>query len=328
MWSMPVKSGIFVRICAILCLPAVSGCPAEDISIVSRAKRTPWKTPQGQGLRLTTKHYDIYTTVTDRRMQVYFPDFMEAAYLNYLSMTGLGARRPAKPMPIYMMATREQWANLTRHRLKDRARPYLAIQAGGYCYQGTCVFWNLKGPDALSVASHEGLHQFFHHRLRHHLPMWLEEGLCTLAEGHHLEGQAIRFTPDRNLSRFTNLRRAIINSEWIALKPLLHMDAGQAIGNPRRSPVGYYGQVWALTRFLMSNKRYAAGVCRMLADAETGMYHKVLKVPSAALAKLQLRGRAYNQTVSEPLFKHYISNDLESFERKYQAYARKITNLE
>ncbi|MBL7132839.1 MAG: hypothetical protein ISS78_01955 [Phycisphaerae bacterium] len=323
---MPVKSRILV--CAALCLAAVAGCRARDASIVSMAKRAPWKTPQGEGVRLTTKHYDIYTTVKDPRMQAYFPGFMEAAYLNYLSLTGLRPRRPAKPMPIYMMATREQWADLTRRRLKEQAGPYLSIQAGGYCHDGVCVFWQLTGRKALSVASHEGLHQLFHHRLRHHLPMWLEEGLCTVAEGHHVAGQAVRFTPDRNLFRFENLRTAIINGQWIPLRRLLHMDAGEAIEDPRKSPVGYYGQVWALARLLRSNKRYAAGVRRMLADAEAGTFHKPLKVPRRALAELQLRARAYNRTISEPLFKHYISKDLEGFEREYKAYARKITKLE
>lgn len=321
-----MKSQIFVY--AVLCLPVLAGCPARDASMVSQAKRAPWNTPQGQGLRLTTKHYDIYTTVMDRRMQAYFPGFMEVAYLNYVSLTGLQLPQPAKPMPIYMMATREQWAGLTRHRLKEKAEPYLSIQAGGYCYEGVCVFWRLRGPNALAVASHEGMHQFFYYRLRHYLPMWLEEGMCTVAEGYHTEGQTVRFTPDKNLARYHNLRMAIINGRWIPLEDLLQMDAGEAIQDPRQSMVGYYGQVWALMRFLRSKKRYAVGVQRMLADASSGTFHEILKVPPQALAKLQLRSRAYNQTISMPVFKHYISNDLKGFDLEYKAYARKITGLE
>ena len=323
---MPVKLRIFI--CVALCLPVLAGCGAADVSLVSLPRRAPWQTPYGNGLRLTTKHYHIYTMITDRRMQSYFSGFMEAAYLNYLSLSGLRPGPAGKPMQIYIMATREQWVNLTRHRLKGKAGPYLKVQAGGYCYEGVCAFWQLRGPNALSVASHEGLHQFFHHCLRHHLPMWLEEGLCTVAEGHHAAGQAVRFTPDRNLSRFSDLRMAIIDGQWIPLRRLLHMDAGEAIGDAEHNPLAYYGQVWALARLLRSNKRYAAGVRRMLADAKAGRFHKVLNVPAPALMELQRRGQAYNQTVSEPLFRHYISKDLEGFEREYRAYAKKIAKLE
>jgi len=158
--------------------------------------------------------------------------------------------------------------------------------------------------------------------------MWLAEGMCTLAEGYQVDRQAVRFTPDRNLSRFDDLRTGIINGQWIPLKRLLAMDAADAIGDPEQNPLVYYGQVWALARFLRANKHYAASVRRMLDDAKAGRFHKVLNVPARALMQLQRRGRAYNQTVSEPLFKHYISKNLEGFEREYRAYAKKITKLD
>ena len=39
--------------------------------------------------------------------------------------------------------------------------------------------WDMGGIGTLGTASHEGLHQFLACRMKDHLPMWVEEGLCT-----------------------------------------------------------------------------------------------------------------------------------------------------
>jgi len=253
---------------------------------------------------------------------------MEASHSRYLELTGLDNRQTSELMPMYVMATRQEWAALTTARLGRRAGPVLSITAGGYCYDGVCVLWDIGPRGTLSVAAHEGLHQFFAHRLTQSLPMWLEEGICVLAEGHQLNKGLLVFTPKNNPSRITALRNAIVNRHWVKTARLLPMDAGDAVGTGiAEKAIGYYGQVWALSMFIRSVPAYNSGMQRMIADAESGRMHLAMGLDATALTKLRRRGRAYNKTVSVPLFKHYISDDLDAFEAEYLAYARKLAGL-
>ena len=317
-------------------LASLSGCTPEApqagptrYPVVIDAETRPWNTPHSKGQVLITDHYRIYTTIHRGSLRQYLPGLMEASHSRYLSLTGLSNRPSAARMPMYVMASRPEWAALTTARLGKNAGPVLSITAGGYCYDGVCVLWDIGPRGTLSVAAHEGLHQFFSHRLKQSLPMWLEEGICVLAEGHHLHRGSLTFTPKNNPSRITALRNAIVNGHWLKTSKLLPMDAGDAVGTGiAEKAVGFYGQVWALSMFIRSEPKYNAGMQRMIADAENGRMHLAMGLKSPnALTQLKRRGRAYNRTVSTPLFKHYISNDLEAFEAEYLAYARKLAGL-
>ena len=253
---------------------------------------------------------------------------MEASYNQYLNLTGLSDRPSDKRMPMYVMATRSERAALTTARLGKRAGAVLSITAGGYCYAGVCVLWDIGPRATLSVAAHEGLHQFFSHRLKQSLPMWFEEGICVLAEGHQLHKGSLVFTPENNPSRITALRNAIVNNHWIKIGKLLPMDAGDAVGTGiAEKAVGFYGQVWALSMFIRSVPKYNKGMQRMVADAQNGRMHLALGLTAETLAKLRRHGRAYNRTVSVPLFKHYISDDQAMFDMEYLAFARRLAGL-
>lgn len=288
-----------------------------------------WNSDHSSGLELSSEHYRIYTTTTNRSLRRYLPGFMEAAHSHYLELTGLSDLPKAERMTIYMMASRAEWAALTRKVFGRRSGAALSIEAGGYCHRGICVFWNMGGLGTLSVAAHEGLHQFFHHRLRDRLPMWLEEGLCTTMEGYEIHDGTVRFTPLRNIIRFGDLRTAIVQDRWIELPGLLVMDSAQAVaGQPTERAVGYYGQLWALVRYIRSVPEYRKGMLSLLADAAAGRLNEAMNVPPEALATLRLRGRIYNRTVSEPLFRYYVTDDLETFSRRYKAFAKKLARLE
>jgi hypothetical protein len=288
-----------------------------------------WDAGENVGRELTSTHYRIYTTSTRPEIIDYLPGFMEAAHRNYLAVTDLKASPPAEPMNVYMMASRQEWAGLTRSIVGGQWDVYASISAGGYCYKGVCVFWDIGGLASLSIASHEGLHQFLHHRVKEHLPMWMEEGLATLAEGYDVDGPTVRFTPERNITRFTDLRKAMVNDWWIPLEKLLQMDGGDAVqlGAPERA-VGYYGQLWALAQFLRTDPQFAAGRQRLIADADAGKLVAALGRTDQLMAR-QLGGtRSYNRQVALPLFRRYISDDLQGFEARYKAFARKLARLQ
>lgn len=314
-------------------LSTLAGCENQKLAtgptrypIVIDAENRPW--PDTEGQLLVTNHYRIYTTIRRPPLVKYLPGLMEAAHKQYLNLTGLADRPSAKRMPMYVMATRPEWAALTTSRLGKRAELVLSITAGGYCYAGVCVLWDIGPRATLSVAAHEGLHQFFSHRLKQSLPMWFEEGICVLAEGHQINKGSLMFTPEKNPGRITALRTAIVNRHWVETPRLLPMDAGDAVGTGiAEKAIGYYGQVWALALFIRSVPEYNKGMQRMIADAQDGQIHVALKLTADALAKLKRHGRAYNRTIATPLFKHYICDDLERFEIEYLAFARKLAGL-
>ena len=159
--------------------------------------------------------------------------------------------------------------------------------------------------------------------------MWMEEGLATLCEGYAIDGATVRFTPGRNVARFTDLRKAMINDWWIPLDKLLTMDGGDAVqmGAPERA-VGYYGQVWALAEFLRSDPKFNAARERLIADAEAGRLVAGLDGPDRVIARQLTGTRTYNRQVALPLFKRYISNNLPEFERRYKAFAEKLVKLD
>jgi len=321
-----------------LIIPAVlavaAGCAgpgqADQVATPLRIqfRSSSWDAGEGIGRELTSTHYRIYTTATRPEIVDYLPGFMEAAHRNYLAITGLEANPPGEPMSVYMMGTRQEWAGLTRSIVGGQWEIYASISAGGFCYKGVCVFWDIGGLASLSVASHEGLHQFLSHRVKENLPLWMEEGLATLAEGYDVDGATVRFTPERNISRFTDLRKALVNDWWIPLEKLLQMDGGDAVqlGAPERA-VGYYGQLWALAQFLRTDPQFAPGRRRLIADAEAGRLAESLSRTDGSLAR-QLGGtRSYNRQVALPLFKRYISDDLKGFETRYKAFAMKLARL-
>ncbi len=317
----------------ILAVCAAAGCRNQSNetarSMLTTVQRRPWSSEVTTGVSLTSRNYRIYTTSTNRLLVKYLPGFMEASLENYLRLTFLAYRAPDEPMPIYLMGTRREWAVLTRQVIGRHADTYLKIEAGGYCYQKKCVFWDIGGMGTLSVSAHEGLHQFLKYRLRDQLPMWMEEGLATMAEGYEIDGEIVRFTPKRNVARFSNLRAAIIDGYWIPLPKLLPMDGGHAVssGSTKRA-VGYYGQLWALQQFLRSREDYRAALARLVADAEAGRLHQALKMLPRALAQLRRYGRRYNLMISEPVFRYYITDDLDGFEKEFLAFATNLALVE
>ena len=292
-------------------------------AMVTEVTRRDWMPKRG-GAELVTAHYRIFATTTNPVLRRYLPGFMEASYRDYLRLTQLPERAGAERMPIYMMSTYKEWAALTRHAVGTD----VPIQAGGYTYKGTCVFWDIGTPHTFAVARHEGLHQFFHHNLQDRLPMWLEEGTCVLAEGMELEGDSVRFTPARNPVRFNSLRKTIVQNHWIPLTKLLPLHSMEATGGFPERAHAYYSQLWALVLYIHSRDDYRAGMQRLLADARAGRLHEVLQMPREELARLRRSARTYNRRISTHLFRHYITRDVEVFEKRFKAFARRLVELE
>jgi hypothetical protein len=309
----------------------LSGCgpdqpQGEALTLV--VQRQPWVGPNLRGQQIVSENYRIYSTLKSPQLRDVLPGFMEASHRNYLRLTGMEPPAEPQAMPLYVMGSKSEWESLTRHLIRNPGQQGITLQAGGYCYKGVCVLFDMGGLGTLLVAAHEGCHQFLHHRLADSLPMWLEEGLCTVSEGYQISDNRVTFTPTANPVRFSDLRNALLAQRWIPTAELLSMDSGDALRKPQHESVGYYGQVWALVQFLRSDERYRPRLERMLADARDGKFNEALGLPPEALPKLRTMGREYNRHVSRPLFAHYITDDLETFDREYKAFARDLAGLD
>ena len=308
-----------------------AGCSAPSSSVrastsmAADVRKEPWVGKGLAGEQLLTANYRIYTTTRQPYLREHIAGFMEAAHRNHLAISGLADRPTDRRMDVYLMCTRDEWAQLTQVHLGPQAEPYMHIQAGGYMTEGVCVFWDVGALKTLRIASHEGLHQLFYHRLRHRLPVWLEEGLCTQAEGFQIYGTSVEFDPADNPDRFGAVREGLSNGRWIPLRELLVMDAAQAFGGRLESAAEYYGQLWALVLFLRSHPDTLTGVRRMLADAEAGGLHAAAGVPREAMDRQLTRQR--NQAISVRLFERYIASDLDRCDRAYAAFAKNLVRL-
>jgi hypothetical protein len=223
---------------------------------------------------------------------------------------------------MYMMASRAEWEALTINRF-GQAGPARVIENGGYTFKGVTVCWAIGRTATFSVASHEGMHQLLFHALRNRLPLWAEEGLTTTAEGFVLDRGTVRFTPDQNLMRLSDLRTTIINGTWIDLPTLLTTNtAAVAKTGEQAKTVGYYGQLYALASFLRHDETYGPRWRAMLQAARDGKFNDVLSP-----GEMRLRGTFYFQVVGKKLFEHYITSDLKTFEADFLRYARALVKL-
>jgi len=319
----------------VVLLPALVGCqPATPklaaYSLGSTPMRLePWNTPYAPSGRIViTPHYNLFIAAQRPELSNVLASFMEGAYSSYTTLTGLGPKQNLPPMRVYMMADRPQWARVTQHLVKENCELYLSIEAGGYCYNGTCVFWDLGGISTFQVAAHEGLHQFLHYRMTDHIPMWAEEGLCTCAEGFQLYSSRVVFSPYYNTARVSSLQSAITSGRQIPLRTLLSMDAGDAVGQHMANrAVEYYAQLWSLILYIRTQPQWQAGLEHLLADAAKGQLGDGLGYKPGPWAQLSRGGRSYNRAISEATFTTYITKDLPAFEKGLRAYQVKLSGL-
>jgi hypothetical protein len=317
---------------------AMAGCDKPQTlpsrSTAAAVERSSWQTPFGAGTLYSTAHYHIYSTVTRPALMAIAPGFMEAAHDYYSKLTGLDAlphedaANQDPRAPIYLVATRRQWANLTSQLVKQNLQVYLCIDAGGFCYRDTCVFWDVGGLETLRLAAHEGLHQYFG-RHNAHLPIWLEEGLCVCAEGFDLQGSDVVFEPERNLVRSSTLRSALARHQWIGIEQLVSMDGGDAVQDPRPgAAVEYYAQLWALTLYLQSQPETHAAVGRIIADCAARKVPPPQLTPQDrdAIAR-DPTGRMPGKILAKHIFRKYVSEDFDAFDKGYQAFATKLAGL-
>lgn len=285
-----------------------------------------WAFDTTPGRKIRTTAYALYTTVPPGPLADRMPTFLEHALAHYTSTLG-DLPKPTGPLETYLFATRPQWNRLTQRMLGEDAGPFLRIDRGGFSFRGKGVFYDL-GPinDTLTIAAHEGWHQYVQTTFRSQLPVWLDEGVATYMEGFRPspdDPQVPVFMPWANLERYDTLRFTAGRSRIIPLEELLRTSPQALLERDSWAPLRYYAQVWGLIHFLREGEGgiYEKPLAAMLADAAKGRLDAVIEDRLGRTAANAYRTRRDGII----LFSAYISPDIAALDPKYRAFITQIS---
>ena len=287
----------------------------------------PWYGDEGGGLKLSTDHYTVYTTVTKPALLERLAAFVEDAHAEYVRYVGYDVA-PKTRSRIYLFAHRSQWETFTRSFAGDQACLFLKIQEGAYCLNGYCVAYDIGDEKTIAAIGHEGWHQFTSRHFKYRLPSWLDEGIAMQFETvlWHL-GRA-HFDSAQNYYRLASLRRTIHSEFPMSLSDLLRSSPGQVMASDRTKTVSvFYSQSYALVRFLQeaAGPQMREAFHQMIQDGLHG--HWPLSEDDLSIAENRNLPRTleWNSRVGRQLFEDYICPDPESLEKPYLDFCRSLT---
>jgi len=330
-----MKKCVFLLLTAFLyvanCLGAdkIQANQSEAVSSLESIER--WTNEYGQGLKLTTPHYEIFTTLLDKEILCRVPAFMESAYDSYNTHLPRPVETSTK-FRIYLFADREQWEDFTRDFGGEQAQTYCSIKAGAYCHNGTCVAYDIGPKRTFSVLAHEGWHQFNGRHFRFRLPSWLDEGVAMLFEEYRAEGGKFYFEPTKNKYRLNALGKTLLQNRTIPLKELIVMNPGDVLASDQTEDVmAFYSQSYALVRFLREAGRSCKGqqqgvYQRLLADSLNGKWPLDEASKKMAADRKVPRTILWNHIVGLSLFQEYVGRDFEQIEKEYLEFCIQITS--
>ncbi len=286
----------------------------------------PWEGKYGPGLKLTTQHYEIFSTVTQPLLLRMVPGFIESAYRSYNDQLPQ-AIDTAYPLPIYLFADRRQWEAFTCDFAGPQASIFCKIKTGAYCLNGACVVYDLGPQRTLAALGHEGWHQFNSRHFQYRLPSWLDEGVAMQFEAGIGNGGFFRFDPSGNIGRLRALQVTLDQGKSLPLRDLVATSPGEALATDEAEAVmTFYSQSYALIRFLCEadSGRYLDSYHRLLSDGLTGRWPLDRGAGVTAADRNLPRTLPWNRQVGRQLFEHYLGPDLDQLEHEYVAFCHRI----
>lgn len=301
---------------------------------------SPWTLPDfiddrdTPALTIRTLHYQVHSTLSDPLVARQVPVLLESAYRSYCESVGDTLTLDA-PLVVYIFGTRDQWEDFTEEWTGTQAPLYMQIQRGAYYLNGATVAYHLGRSANFSVLAHEGWHQFCDALFAFRLPSWLDEGLATSFEAYQWDRGRVTFNAKHNGGRLVALKQGLLSGTFFPLPELLRRDPGAVLSMTLASdtsasdPVvaAYYGQVYALMRFLNEYNygQYRPGLQRLLADAHHGAWPITPDLQAEARRTDKNPTRRWNAIVGPLLFQNYIVANPAQLEDAYRAFCFKIT---
>ena len=285
-----------------------------------------WQNAYGPGLKLTTDHYDIFTTMLEPLMLRTIPGFIESAYWGYNDQLPQPIETVAR-FKIYLFADRRQWQDFTYAFAGEQAPVFCKSKTVAYYLNDACVVYNL-GPDrTLSALGHEGWHQFASRHFRYRLPSWLDEGVAMLFETSTFENGMFLFNAAGNYQRLGALSETLGSTRLIPLHELVTTSPGEVLAMDQTEAVmAFYSQSYALVRFLREagDGKRLTRYHRMLWDGMLGEWPLDPSVRQMAEDRNLPRTIHWNRLVGARLFERYVGEDFEQLQSEYLAYCRSI----
>lgn len=291
-----------VSLIMIMVLP-LTGCNANRSATPVRVSVFDMTLDGLRARKITSEHFEIYSTLEDRSFEDVLPAFMEAAYQQYQQMLPSVERDQHKPFKVYIFGLRRQWRNYVRRHYSDRFEVYDRIRSGGFTEGDTSVSFYTSRSNTLATLAHEGWHQYVGTRFRGPIPPWLNEGIACYFEAIDYSSDQPRFTPQKNTLRINSLRAALQHGSLFTIRELVNTHAGDVIQHTgTRQTHTYYAQAWALITFLRHgvNKMYAKDFERLLADIADGSYR--IRLSAAGLADARITQRTLGAATFESYF--------------------------
>lgn len=282
----------------------------------------PWTYGDNPGQILRSTHYVTYSTVSDPELRLKLAVLMESAHEQYRALAP-GVPDNNEPMTCFVFGRRKQWEDFTRANTGKDASIYLQISRGGYTIRDWYVSYDIGPTATLSVAAHEGWHQYVARNFRGRLPPFLEEGIATLFERVRWDsagGQPLpRWNLTSNPNRAQALRSASEKRNLFPLEQLIRLHAGMVVGKSGGRIEAFYAQSWAFARFMWEAEggKYRPAFQKLLTDVAMG----TVVDPSRSHA---VAGGPWNPGAVKPLLEHYMQMPLPEIETAYLKFVQKI----
>ena len=286
---------------------------------------TPWESQFGTGLKLTTPHYEIYTTLLEPLILSQIPGFMESAYRGYQNQLPTPIETTTS-FTIYLFANRQQWEVFTADFTGPQAPMYLKIKAGAYYLKGACVAYNIGAERTFAGVGHEGWHQFNSRHFKYRLPSWLDEGVAMMFETSQYDRGLFTFHPEQNLYRLGSLKKTLVNNNTIPLRELVGLNPGEVVTDSDDAVAAFYSQAYALVRFLREENygKRLVKYQKLLLDGLNGQW-PLAEADKNIAADRNIPITVYwNRMVGSALFENYIDNRYDKIEKEYLTFCRKI----
>lgn len=248
-----------------------------------------------------SRHYLVHTNL-NREEVLDFGRKMDAIFDQYQRrFFGFGTHA-SRPMPLYLLRTREQYIQLlTQHDIDGHNSGGMFVSTPKFHGLATWMAGRSRSQTFITL-QHEGFHQFAWNFLGHELPAWMNEGLAQYFEDAIIIGQRMMIGL-ANTRRIEIVRDAIKHRRTIGFSTLLNLNAQQWGELLNRDPDGsalLYAQSWSLTFFLI--------------HGDDGKYQQ-------ALGKyLQLVSDGHDSVAAFRLT--FGSEDLSPMERRWHSFAQ------
>jgi hypothetical protein len=310
---------------AILLLAVAFGCANsqtvgtwEGPSAPAPVEFARWSNGPPGARAVRTPHYQINTTMTDDDFLRQTAQVMEGGLHEYRELAPNVVLKEPR-MQCYLFANRAQWEAFTIQLTGPLSSIFLQINRGGYCFGDQYVAYDISPAATLSVAAHEGWHQFVARNFTGRLPPFLEEGLATTFETIRWKDNLPQWNLSINGARVLALRTAIERRSLWSLDKLVTLDAGHVVTGSGEKIDAFYAQNWAFADFLYNSNNGARRpeLLQMISDAANGK----IRDPTGSLRRAYL---GWNPAGARPLLEDYLGEKFEAIDDEFYAYCRQL----